>query len=131
MARFDLHRLGEVPVVDLQHELLDHLPTRLVAPLLRPEQAGRPVRDLHPVFEFEGSRYILALHQLAAVPRRELGPTIGTLDAGYDAIMRGLGILRLTGVWPPIPPPSPATPAHRSQPRSAPSAPAPRRRCAP
>jgi hypothetical protein len=35
---------------------------------------------------------------VAAVPRRELGPAIGTLDAGYDVIMRALGILLLTGV---------------------------------
>jgi toxin CcdB len=98
MARFDLHRLGGVLVVDLQHDLLDHLPTRVVAPLLPPDQAGQPVRDLHPIFEFDGGTHILALHQLAAVPRRELGPAIGTLDAGYDAIMRGLGILLLTGV---------------------------------
>ena len=98
MARFDLHRLGEVLVVDLQHDLLDHLPTRIVAPLLPPDQAGQPVRDPHPVFDFEGRPHILATHQLAAVPRRELGPAIGTLDAGYDATMRGLGILLLTGV---------------------------------
>jgi toxin CcdB len=98
VARFDLHRLGGVLVVDLQHDLLDQLPTRVVAPLLPPDQAGRPVRDLHPVFDFEGVPHILALHLLAAVPRRDLGPAIGTLDAGYDAIMRGLGILLLTGV---------------------------------
>ncbi|NOG72355.1 CcdB family protein [Roseicella sp. DB1501] len=98
MARFDLHRLDGVLVVDLQHDLLDHLPTRVVAPLLLPEQAGTPVRDLNPVFDIEGTPHILATHQLAAVPRRELGPTIGTLDAGCDTILRAIDILLLTGV---------------------------------
>ncbi|TCZ63074.1 plasmid maintenance protein CcdB [Roseicella aquatilis] len=85
-------------VVDLQHDLLEHLPTRVVAPLLLPGQAGRPVRDLNPSFDIEGVPHILATHQLAAVPKRELGPAIGTLDAGYDAILRAIDILLLTGV---------------------------------
>ena len=88
MARFDLHRLGGVLVVDLQHDLLDHLPTRVVAPLLPPDQAGQPVRDLHPVFEFDGGTHILALHQRAAVPRRELGPAIGTQHLLAPALLR-------------------------------------------
>ena len=58
LARFDLHRLGGVLVV----ELPDHLPTRVVAPQLPPDRAGRLVRDLHPVFEFGGGPHILALH---------------------------------------------------------------------
>ncbi len=98
MARFDLHRLDGVLVVDLQHDLLDHLPTRVVAPLLPPERAGRPVRDLHPVFEVEGGPHILAVHQLAAVPRRELGPPVGTLEAEYDAVLRALDVLLPTGL---------------------------------
>lgn len=98
VARFDLHRLEGVLVVDLQHDLLDHLPTRVVAPLLPPDQAGTPVRDLNPVFEIEGAPHILAVHQLSAVPRRELGPAIGTLDGSYDAILRAIDILLLTGV---------------------------------
>lgn len=98
MARFDLHRIGGVLVVDLQHNLLEHLPSRVVAPLLPMEAAGRPVRDLHPVIEVNGIHHILAIHQLAAVPRRELGPRIGTLDQHDDAILRALGVLLLTGL---------------------------------
>jgi toxin CcdB len=98
MARLDLHWLGGTLVADLQHDLLEHLPSRVVAPLLPPEQAGLPVRDLHPVIEFGGSRYILAIHQLAAVPRRDLGPAIGTLDRHHDAILRALDVLLLTGL---------------------------------
>ena len=98
MARFDIHRIDDVLVVDLQHDLLDHLPTRVVAPLLPPDRAGRPVRDLHPVFEVEGGPHILAVHQLAAVPRRELGPPLGTLEAGYGAILRAHDVLLLAGL---------------------------------
>ncbi|MBL6457323.1 CcdB family protein [Belnapia sp. T6] len=98
MARFDLHRLDGTLVVDLQHELLDHLPTRVVAPLLPPDRAGRPVRDLNPVMTLEGAPHILAVHLLAAVPRRELGPPVGTLEGDYDSILRAVDMLLLTGL---------------------------------
>lgn len=98
MARFDLYRVDGVLVVDLQHDLLSHLPTRMVAPLLPPDRAGRPVRELHPVLTLEGGPHILAIHQLAAVARRDLGPVLGTLNGECDAILRAIDILLLTGV---------------------------------
>jgi toxin CcdB len=85
-------------VVDLQHDLLDHLPTRVVAPLLPPDRAGMPVRDLHPAALVDGTPHIVAVHLLTAVPRRELGPAVGSLDSEHDRLLRALDVLLLTGL---------------------------------
>lgn len=98
MARFDLHRTrgGSGYVVDVQSNHLDGLQTRVVVPLLPPAQVPKPTRDLHPVFEIEGEAFILATQLLAAVPLRELGRRVGTLEAQRDDITRALDLL-LTG----------------------------------
>ncbi len=58
MPRLDVHptpgrrRLGYV--VNVQAELLDHLASRVVVPLLPEAAAAKAISELDPVFEIEG-----------------------------------------------------------------------------
>lgn len=99
MARFDLFRRPRgAPgyLLQIQSDFLDRLETRVVAPLLPPDAVPRPIRDLHPRFEIEGQPYLMATQLLGAIPRRELGPAIGSLAAQQDDITRALDVL-ITG----------------------------------
>ena len=99
MARFDLFRRPRSApgyLLQIQSDFLDALETRVVVPLLPPEAVPRPMRDLHPHFEIEGQAHIMATQLLGAIPRRELGPAIGSLAAHQDDITRALDVL-ITG----------------------------------
>jgi toxin CcdB len=93
MAQFDVHRLGDgLLVVDLQTDLIGLDVTRIVAPL---RAEGRYVQfpGLTPVVEIEGTRWIIRLQELAAVPARELGAPVGRIGHLRDELERGLDIL--------------------------------------
>ena len=53
MARFDVHAYpsGDGYLLDVQADLLDHLNTRVVVPLLAKATAPKPASRLNPVFE--------------------------------------------------------------------------------
>jgi toxin CcdB len=62
MARLDVHRMpskADGYIVDVQADLLSHLSTRVVVPLLPEESVPKPIGELNPVFEVLGKRYIL------------------------------------------------------------------------
>lgn len=99
MAQFDVYQnaFGSGLLLDCQAQLLSHLDTRLVAPLLPPAQAPKPAGRLNPAFEIGGEPYMMATQYAGAVEVRELGPKVASL-AGHDReIMNALDIL-LTGV---------------------------------
>jgi len=98
VARFDLYRPtgSTVWLIDVQADFLDHLRTRVVVPLLPPDEVPTRIADLHPAFEVEGQRLLMATQLMAAVPRRELGRPIANLAGHRDDITRALDML-LTG----------------------------------
>ena len=87
---------GPGALLDVQADLLDHLRTRVVVPLLPREGAPPPIRDLNPVFEVRGAALVMATQAVVAVPVRDLGRPIGSLRHEADAITRALDVL-LTG----------------------------------
>ncbi|WP_376090112.1 CcdB family protein [Roseomonas sp. CCTCC AB2023176] len=101
MARFDVHsfpgggRRGYL--LDVQADLLDGIATRIVVPLLPPDATPVIMPDLNPTFAIATDRVVMATTQMASVPRRELGRTVGNLEAERDAITRALDLL-LTGL---------------------------------
>jgi toxin CcdB len=98
MAQFDVHRIdGGSFVVDCQSDSLAHLATHVVAPLLHTSEVPAPATRLHPVVMFGGEPYLLATHLLAAMPTRELGPAMASLDAERYTLLAALDML-LTGV---------------------------------
>jgi toxin CcdB len=100
MPRFDVYpmpgkgRAGYV--VDVQADLLSHLATRVVVPLLPLAGAPPPIADLNPVVEIEGIPLVLAVQALAAIPLRELKRPVASLADRQDQVTRALDTL-LTG----------------------------------
>lgn len=93
MAQFDLYRLaGGQLVVDLQTDLIGIDASRIVAPL---REAGRYTAfpGLTPEVEIDGTRWIVRVQELAAVPGGELRDRVGSLDAHRDVLKRALDIL--------------------------------------
>ncbi len=98
MARFDLYRPKRGPgyLLDIQSGWLEHLPSRVIVPLLPPTPALPVIRDLTPVFRIGEEDLAMMTHYLTAIPKRELGPAIGSLTPYQDEITRALDML-MTG----------------------------------
>lgn len=95
MAKYDVHeyRSGDGYLLDVQAELLDHLNTRVVVPLLPKLQAPQPAARLNPVFEIEGTSFVLATQFLAAIPKGELGPIVANLEPDFAIITSALDMV--------------------------------------
>ena len=95
MARFSVHASTEDGkyLLDVQADLLDHLNTRVVVPLLPAASAPKPAKVLNPTFEIEGVHYVLVTQFLATVPRRLLGKELANLQAEASVIVNALDCL--------------------------------------
>ena len=99
MAQFDVHRLanGSTLVIDCQSNLLDHIDSRFVVPIVARANSPPPARRLNPVFEIDGEDYVMLTQAASAVRRRELGAVIASLDARRLEITNALDVL-ISGV---------------------------------
>ncbi len=97
MARFDVYpspaKGGVGYVLDVQADLLRDLDTRVVVPLLPPEQAPKPASGLNPAFEIDGQTHLMLTQFLAAIPARALKASVLSLEARHDDITRALDCL--------------------------------------
>lgn len=95
MARYDVHQLRDSDnlVLDIQSDILDHLETRVVVPLMPPAGIPEPLGRLHPSFDVNGQSYILATQLIGAVPLRSLGKRVVSLNAEHYAISAALDML--------------------------------------
>ncbi len=95
MAKYDVHAFpsGEGLVLDVQAELLDHLITCVVVPLLSRATAPQPAARLNPVFEINGESYMMMPQFLAAVPRTALGDVVGNLEPEFATITAALDMV--------------------------------------
>ncbi len=95
MKQFDVCRLRNPPdqlVVILQHDLIDELGTRVVAPLS--ETSYRTLIDgLRIPVEIELGGYVVQLDRMAAIEQRMIGQVVGTLANQENRIKRGLDLL--------------------------------------
>jgi toxin CcdB len=80
-------------LLDVQADLLDHLNTRVVVPLLPVNDAPLPARTLNPVFELEGESVAMVTQFLAAVPASLLRTPVTTLEARRGDITAALDLL--------------------------------------
>lgn len=98
MARFDVYRTraGRL-VLDCQSDLLRHLQSRFVVPLLTSQELPSPARRLNPIFLIEGTQWVMATQFAATVPVRELGDTVTSLRDQDYAITTALDTL--TSGW--------------------------------
>ncbi|WP_027053875.1 CcdB family protein [Mesorhizobium erdmanii] len=95
MPRYDVFasRIEGNYLLDVQSDLLDSFNTRVVVPLLPVATVPPPMRKLHPIFEINGRKLIMATHLIAAVPASELGETRLNLTKHHDDIVAALDML--------------------------------------
>jgi toxin CcdB len=94
MARFDVYRDSDGNyLLNVQADLLDHLNTCVVVPLMRPRNAPRPAQHLNPTFRLGRTDLVMVTQFMAAVPRNVLKQKIGTLAAHHTEIVRALDML--------------------------------------
>ena len=101
MAQFDVYanpsprsRDWAPYVVDLQHDMLRDLATRIMAPLLK--STGTPTQrlgGLNPTVEIDGQRYTLSATELAAVPVSEVGDPVANLAEFRSEILAAVDLL--------------------------------------
>jgi toxin CcdB len=96
MARYDVFAANRVEggyLLDVQSDLLDHFKTRVVIPLLPVAMAPPTMRKLHPVFEINGRKLVMATHLIATVSTTELGESRLNLTRHHDEIVAALDML--------------------------------------
>ncbi len=95
MARFDIcaNPAGAGYLLIVQSDLLDHLNTRMVVPLLPLAQAPQPARILNPVFAVGAESFVMATQFMAAVPTAILKEPVASLDQRRDEIVAALDFL--------------------------------------
>lgn len=103
MARFDYYPApsGKGYVVDVQSELMDHLNTRLVVPLLPLSHAPPLQQRLNLMFEINGVRYVFLTQFLTVMPimgpadnpEAGLGLAEGNLGDNAAAITNALDMM--------------------------------------
>jgi len=64
----------------VQADLLDRFQTRAVIPLIPATSTPPVLKRLHPIFELDGKKYVLATHLLSAVPLADHDQIVGALD---------------------------------------------------
>lgn len=98
MARHDVYREQgtETMLLDCQADVLSHLHTRLVVPLL-PVNVADETGRLTPIFDLNGRRVIMATQLAASVDARLLRNPVASLEHEHDRIMAAFDML-LTGV---------------------------------
>lgn len=85
-------------LVDVQSDLLEPLQTRVVVPLAKlTALRKKPIRDLTPVIDIDGQKYLLLIPQLAGVARSELGSPVASVSAHRNEIIAALDFL-ITGI---------------------------------
>ncbi len=97
-SQFDVFRDPDgVHVVLIQTDLLGAMQTRVVVPLLPPEELGRGLPALNPRLLVGGTSLVLVPQLLSAVPLAALKERLGSLAHERDTIIRALDAL-LSGV---------------------------------
>jgi toxin CcdB len=64
--------------VDIQSEALSSLNTRIVIPLMRPDDAPTPARHLNPMIQVGDETYLLVTQYMGATPLALLGPKVAS-----------------------------------------------------
>ena len=80
-------------MVDCQADLLSHLPTRFVVPLIAPKELPHPMARLHPHFRINGETRLLATHLAGAIKVSEFASEIGSLADQDTEISNALDML--------------------------------------
>lgn len=84
-------------MVDCQTDLLAHIATRFVIPLIPIAEAPSPTVHLNPIVSYDDQPYMLLTQTAASVDKRDLGPPLGSLEDRRLDIIGAIDVL-ITGV---------------------------------
>ncbi|OWV69300.1 pirin [Rhizobium sp. R339] len=95
MARFHVYRLksGNALAIDLQANLLDDLPSRVMVPLYPVLEMSWSISRLNPRFAIDGEIHVMATQRMASIPTTELGIAVADLSDKSDIITGALDFL--------------------------------------
>lgn len=95
MPRFTVYRNPDSDgyLLDVQANILDHLNTRMVVPLLPLSLAPKPAKTLNPVFGIAGTSVVMVTQFMAAVPASLLKSPESSLEANRNEITAALDLL--------------------------------------
>jgi toxin CcdB len=95
MSRFRVYANpeGSGYLLDVQADLLSHLNTCIVVPLLPLDAAPKPAQVLNPIFEVAGVKHVMATQFLAAVPKRSTASEVQDLHEQAHEIVNALDCL--------------------------------------
>lgn len=100
MAQFDVHKnLNPASktiapyILNLQNDLLDDLPTRLIAPLKTGKILGGKISTLMPEVEVLGKKYLVVVAESAGLHISHLGPKVGNLKVHRQQLVSAMDIL--------------------------------------
>jgi toxin CcdB len=95
VARFNVYASasGNQYLLDVQADLLDHLTTRVVVPLLPLSKAPKPAKTLNPIFDIGGVQHSMVTQYLSAIRRREIGSHVADLTNEASTIVSALDCL--------------------------------------
>ena len=94
MAQFDVHRLADgALVVDVQSDLISHLQSRLVVPLIDQAEVSVTAPRLNPTIQILDKKRVLAPQFAATLFARSLGPAITSVNQHDYAIQAALDVL--------------------------------------
>lgn len=84
---------GHGYLLDVQANLLSHLNTRMVVPLLPASQAPIPAQTLNPVFDIDGAAHVMVTQYMAAVPQRMLSAQVLSVEGQAHEVVSALDCL--------------------------------------
>lgn len=95
MARFDVHRFPGLPlVVDVQADILGHLTSRVVIPLVEAAAVQREAMPrLKPIVDVHGVQYRLITTDMASVPASTLGERVTNVGDQRETIIDAVDFL--------------------------------------
>jgi toxin CcdB len=100
MAQFDVYENPNPEtaqvfpyLLDVQADLLDNFPTRVVVPLVGISMLNRVATELNPQFDIEGAQMFMLTAQVAGVPVRALGAKVCSLKDRRFEILAALDFL--------------------------------------
>jgi toxin CcdB len=79
-------------LLNIQHNLLDHLATRVLAPLVI-EEAIRPASRLNPAFRISGQMLFLVPTDLVTLSKRNLHEPVANLTGERDRIIAAIDLV--------------------------------------
>lgn len=96
MARFTVYPALEPEgsfLLDVQADVMRHLNTRLVVPLMPLSKAPTPATRLNPLFTIDGKQYSMVTQYMASIPANELKRAALSLSDRRDEIVAAIDLL--------------------------------------